>query len=385
MRDGSSSKERGLVRGGSYDQGLGLVRVGDDGDGKPPCRSHGGATIHDQTGRVSIGLDYLEFTLPFELKDRFLDGLPGGHELIRNKRGEIIGWRGYSHSAFIAQGKGRVGWSPGDDRMGFHVSLGSQALGVLAGLDDAWSDHPNLVGWILDDLGGHLTRIDVAFDDKTGMLDLDTMIDAAAVGEYVSRWREWQRLTSGKTVDGDIVIGSSLYMGSKKSDSQMRAYDKRSERLQKGRADQVAGVDHWVRVEVQFRRDRANAIGNIFKKAKTMARETAEKLSGVLRGLVEFKEPSNDTNKQRQPAAGWWVAFLGGAEKATLAPVVKDVRTVADVMLWISQQVGPSLALVEEGLGKTAAWAWLLDTSQESRSRWTARHRSILAASGEGG
>jgi len=327
---------------------------------------------------MELGLDYLEFTVPYHHKDAVLTGIPGGYELVKNDKGQPVGWRGYTRSAFIAQGKGRVGWSPDDERMGFHVSLGSQALSVMAGLDADWSDHPGLVGLVLDELGGHLTRVDVAFDDHEGILDLDAIGLALREGRFVSRWRSWQDLTSSKLVDGQWVMGQTFYMGSKKSDTQLRVYDKRAERLQKGK-DVEPGP--WVRAELQFRRKRANLVGQLFKTAKQNLEQVRAHLAGVLRGLVEFKAPNWDTNKQRQAASPWWVEFLEHAEKATLAVVVAEPRTVDDVKEWVSRQVAPSLALLEDALGFDRAWSFLFQEAQVGRGRYRPRHRAILAAS----
>lgn len=324
---------------------------------------------------IEAGVDYLEFTVDYANRGEVLDLIPGGVEVRRNQKGELIGWRGYTHSGEIAQGKGRVGWSPDDERMGFHVSLGSEGLSVLAALDDRWKDHAGVLQVILDRLGGHATRLDLCWDDFAGLLGMDDFEDALHAGRFVSRWRSWECRTSEK----NGVRGRSAYMGSPQSDSMLRVYDKRAERLQKGFEVEV---DHWLRVEVQFRRKRADAVAHLFKRVREAGAEVMTRLAGVLRGLVEFKEPSSDTNKQRQAPAGWWLRFLGGAEKAALAVVKAEARTLADVKAWIAQQVSPSLALLEKGLGFDQAWGFLYAEAQAGRSRWTARHRSVLAASG---
>jgi len=328
---------------------------------------------------VELGVDYWEFTVPYDNMADLLAVIPCGVEPLRNRNGDVVGWRGYTHSGFVAQDKGRVGWSPDDQRMGVHVSLGGEALRVLAALDDRWRDLPSVMAYVLQDLGGHTTRVDLAWDDKEGLLDLDEVGSALAERRFVSRWRQWQHIDSDKLTDGGWVRGDSYYMGSGKSDAQLRCYDKRAERLQKGHDVEA---DHWVRVELQLRRKRSDAAARLYTSVTTRAGAVMRKLTGVLRGYVEFKQQVPDPNKSRWPVAAWWLRFLGWAEKAKLATVEAEARTVQDVKSWVSAQVAPSLALLEDALGFDRAWAFLFAEAQEGRLRFRARHRAILSASG---
>jgi len=328
--------------------------------------------------KVEALVDYFEFSVPYDSKADLVAVLPCGVEELRNKRGEAVGWRGYQRSGFVAQGEGRIGWSPEDRRMGVHVSLGSRALGVLAALDPRWADLPAMMRYILEDLGGHTTRIDLAFDDKSGLLDMGEIGSALREGRYVSRWRKWRYFESAEPTEDGMIVGESYYLGSSKSDTQLRVYDKRAERLQKGA--EVA-VDHWIRCELELRRKRSDAASRLWLKVKEEGEAVMVKLAGALRGLVEFKDPSTDTNKQRQPIATWWAQFLGWAEKAKLAAVEAEARTLEDVRAWVSRQVAPSLALLEEGMGFDKAWAFLYAEAKEGRHRWRPRHKAILKAS----
>jgi len=328
---------------------------------------------------VEVGVDYWEFTCPWDRGRSLLYSFPGGYEVRRNERGEVIGWRGYTHSALVAQGKGRVGWSPEDERMGVHFSLSSEALSVLAALDEAWADLSSVMDAVHSELGGHTTRVDVCWDETSGLLDLGVVREALRNRDYVARWREWQYLESEKeTRDFGPVRGETFYLGSSKSDSQLRVYDKRAERLQKGHAVEV---DHWVRVELQLRRKRADAVSRLWAQVRTDADAIVTRLTGFLRSMVEFKDASSrDTNGTRRPVAGWWARFLGFAEKASVAVARAEARTVEDVKEWVDRQVGPSLALLQEALGFDQAWAFLYQTAQDGRDRWGPRHKAILMA-----
>jgi len=334
-------------------------------------------------GEVKALVDYWEFTVPYSSMNKCLQLFPCGVEVLRNRRGDFVGWRGYTRSGFVAQSEGRVGWSPDTpdrERMGFHVSLGSQALSTLAALDARWLDLPGVMRYVLEDLKGHSTRVDVAFDDYDGLLDMDVVRAAMDARSYVSRAKCTDQYRSDRYARKyGIVRGETCYFGSPRSDTQLRIYDKRAERMQKNKDVDVD--QHWIRAELQFRRKRAVAAGRLWSTVKDNAGAVMRQFAGVLRSHVEFKEPSFDANKSRWPVARWWATFLGWAEKAKLAVVQADARTLEDVQAWVVSQVAPSLALLEEGMGFDRAWGWLFQVGQEGRNRWGPRHRAILRAS----
>jgi len=316
---------------------------------------------------LTAKIDYLEFTLSHDRLFDLVGLIPGGLTPLDR------GWRGYTSSAFVAGGKGRVGWHVDRPEMGVHVSLGSQALAILAGQDERWADLPGMLQLLREKWGGHVTRLDVAFDDLEGALDLGVMEDAVRAGHFTTRWKGGYKRWGWGNQAGD-----TLNFGSRGSDAFLRAYDKRLERLANvGECDK----EHWIRVELQLRRERADVVARLFQTVNDNARAVLVYLAGVVRGYLEFKTPSaTDSNKRRWAPAGWWLSFLGFVEKARIH-VDKVVRTIQHVMDWIGRQVAPSLALVEAALGSDQGWAFLYAMADQGRARWGPRHRAILSAS----
>ena len=113
----------------------------------------------------------------------------------------------------------------------------------------------------------NLTRLDVAFDDHEGLLDIDVLEMDTRELSFVSKFRktavEWEW-------DHDKLIkGLSIYHGRKASEIMIRIYDKAAERgFDDGR--------HWVRVELQLRDSRALAFLDAPGKI-------GDRFSGVLR------------------------------------------------------------------------------------------------------
>ena len=322
-------------------------------------------------GEVSGKLDFWEFTVPYHQADRLASVFPGGWTGRTKAGGEVRGFRGYTHSAELAIGSGLVGWCPDRHEMGIHCSLGGEALQLLAGQDGAWRDLPGMVGFVHDELGGKTRRLDVAFDDQVGILDLDTVGRALDERLFTARWRDYEYYRSRKRG----VVGETYRLGSGRSDTLLRVYDKRAERLQKGFEDQVEGVSHWIRVELQLRRDWAFAAA---EKVKTRGRGVWVHLRGVLAGMVEFKERGLDSNRARWPVAPWWARFLGAVSKAYLV-VPEKVKTLQEKQAIFELQNGPSMAVFVEALGFDGAWGFLYGVAERGGSRMGARHELVVS------
>lgn len=155
------------------------------------------------------------------------------------------------------------------------------------------NDWGGLLQFCLSDASDiNLTRLDVAFDDHTGLLDIHRLHADTAEQSYVSRSRTW-KVTYGSK-------GTSLYYGSDQSNTLIRIYDKAAER----------GFDpeelHWVRVEMQLRDNIAQGFADGF-----LCRDLGEQFCGVLKRYLRFCVPSEDTNKSRWATAPYWDEFLG--------------------------------------------------------------------------
>jgi len=333
---------------------------------------------------VTVLCDYWEFTVKdFDRGLEFLDAMPGGYEIRRNKDGKPVGWRGFSVSCLLAQGSGHAGYHPDHEDWGVHFSLDGQALGVLATLSETWRDLPGVMDRVHEELGGKTTRIDLAWDDTSGVLDLDVIGASLRGGHYTSRWEKWRHFEDGGR---GSLGGETWYVGKPKrgsSDSQLVFYNKRVQQMEKG-VVLPEELTHWVRCELRLRRKRANAAADLWREVKVRTGEVLSELAGVLRSLIEFKEPSAswDSNKSRRPIAGWWARFLNFAEKAKLEVVEAEARTYEDVMNWMYTQMGPSMAMLEEKLGFDKFWAFMHEVKEEGRGRMGPRHKAMLQAGG---
>ena len=115
----------------------------------------------------------------------------------------------------------------------------------------------------------NISRLDVAYDDHGGILDITQISDDTETGRYISKTRNFEVINSNR--------GKTIMHGSKSSSVLIRIYDKARER---GHAD----GRHWVRLELQLR-DR-NALGFIQNDAVI-----GKKFLGVVYNYLRYVVP----------------------------------------------------------------------------------------------
>jgi len=284
----------------------------------PPSSNTG---VQSASGSLSALVDWASLT--FSDAEHDLAGVlamfGGEHEwsaLERGANGYRAGWvRGAVKVLYDGQ--------PG---MGIHVQLSGKGCRQLEA-EGLVTDWQSFVGWVLA-AGGSFSRLDLALDDRAGLVNLDLVEEAVRSDAYVSRWRSW-RITQSKS-RGAAQLGRTVNFGAPQSDASLRIYDKAAEQ----------GVEGpWVRLEMQMRDDRAQRL------ALALSEKGAGVVAGVLRGYLDFKQAGEGTQKTRWRSAAWWSELLAAAERVVLgtAPLV---RTVASIKAWVSRQVAPSLAIL---------------------------------------
>ncbi len=143
----------------------------------------------------------------------------------------------------------------------------------------------------------NITRLDVAFDDFVGVLDMQRLQHDVMAHNYVSKFRsvkiEFSRV--------DDIEGYTLYFGSPKSAIMFRIYDKKAEQKI------ITPDDHWVRFEMQLRDDRASFFCDCLNNGVVID----ELFFNVVNNYLRFVVPSDtDNNRSRWATADYWFNFL---------------------------------------------------------------------------
>lgn len=170
---------------------------------------------------------------------------------------------------------------------------GCRAFESLSQLSGKWDD---LFKTIISQRM-NITRLDVAYDDHIGLLDINQVIQDTRAQEYVSKSDYWEVLESSK--------GQSLQIGSPQSDVLIRIYDKAAER-------HCSSDTHWIRVELQLRRDRAI-------KFTELPLTIGQSFAGVVVNYLRYVEPQDfDSNKWRWPIKPYWGELLCNADAISI-------------------------------------------------------------------
>lgn len=141
----------------------------------------------------------------------------------------------------------------------------------------------------------NVTRLDMAFDDHTGILDIAELQDDTDSHMYVSRSRQW-KVEYGSQ-------GTTIYHGSPRSNMYIRIYDKAAER-------NLENV-HWIRVEMQMRDEIAfGFISGLIKNP------VGDQFRGVLHNYLRYVvDPGTDENMSRWPMADYWAELINGIQR----------------------------------------------------------------------
>ncbi|MBQ9673195.1 MAG: replication initiation factor domain-containing protein [Ruminococcus sp.] len=210
---------------------------------------------------------------------------------------ESYGFYGWTKSLFFSNIRIMFG---GDVHEGL-VMLEMSGQGCRTFETLGHGDFNNLFRFCLDNKDEvKITRIDVAFDDFTGLLDLDNIVEDTLKCNFISRFRAKAKVEI--TINPDGSLARSVTHGKRSSSVMVRIYDKAAER---NRSDEVP---HWVRCELQLRQERAQEFVRLLIEENEMIDNL---YFAVLNHYLRYVTISDtDSNKWRADIAEHWLDFF---------------------------------------------------------------------------
>ncbi len=173
-------------------------------------------------------------------------------------------------------------------------------------------DYNTLFTFALENLGPiHITRIDIAFDEYTGILNMDKLCKHTSEHKYRSL-ADYYSVTSSSN-------GQSINIGSPQSAVLIRIYDKLAERLSKMRGEQDKEkirdeIQHWIRIELQMRDERAlEFVRLVLDKA-----DIGQVYSGVLRHYLEYGWYRDAEDSKSFEVFPYWQKIINSAESLSI-------------------------------------------------------------------
>lgn len=195
---------------------------------------------------------------------------------------------------------------------------------------------------------GHLTRLDIALNDKWGLLDMDDIVRAVQEKRFWTKSRSY-------AIHGNSDAGWTVNFG--KAPFVIRAYDKQKEQASKGNETDIKN-----RVEIELHQDRAeqvldewfandNLVAFTIDMLYTYLWFTDEPIADDLLTGIQARDEIETTIKSM---TSWQLlTLLGSKMKFIREP---KPQSVASIKKWVEQSVVPSLAVLK----KTGHWAEIM-------------------------
>lgn len=249
--------------------------------------------------------------------------------------------------------------SNGQEGMGICIEFSGQGCRSFEDFSDlTWFD---VFALLLDQYNEfNITRLDLAFDDHTGILDMGQLLDDTDDRYYRSKTR-WWKVEYGST-------GTTIYHGSPQSNIRVRIYDKAAER---GLTDGT----HWIRVEVCLRDE--NASGAALACCDYM--NVGSAFAGILSNYLTYCEPTGDSNRSRWPAAEYWEALLHDAAAIHIAAKPGTEYNVFRLQSYLRDQAGGAIYTWLQLYGVEG----IEELIKERKSPLNPRHKKILQDAGK--
>ncbi|CCF27458.1 replication initiation factor domain-containing protein [Leuconostoc citreum] len=195
---------------------------------------------------------------------------------------------------------------------------------------------------------GHLTRLDIALNDKWGLLNMNDIVRAVQEKRFWTKSRSY-------AIHGNSDAGWTVNFG--KAPFVIRAYDKQKEQESKGNDTDIKN-----RVELELHQDRAEQVLDEWFANDNLVDFTVDMLytylwftdEPIADDLLTGVKARDEIEATVKSMASWeLLTFLGHKMKFIRQPKTQSVDSIKK---WVEQAVAPSLAVLQ----KTGHWADVL-------------------------
>lgn len=363
----------------------------------PPTPLDLRSTIHWIQGTGSLSLPGSE---PFALLESFLDFV-FGHFLddyvLQPGKGYNPG-RYFEHSGYSLAG-GRFAWN--DDKSGridFWLSLPgslldriplqakfpqSDLVGLIAGLSNPDSKYIKF----------KCTRIDVALDDYSLSFPVQSMAELIRCCDSDGKLQHIARVHQARIYEsfGEDNKGITAYLGSAKSESFLRYYDKSLE---------SGGKENCNRFELQSRGYKAaslfSQLGEIIHSVHYSDERFYHHLNDcpVLPRDLDFTVPqflashvvgfcdfvvSREAHLERCVRFDWWQRIIDSVGSINRISSKKVVHSILKSCDWILSQVAPTLSVLQDVFGIPEFQSKIVSWLADGKSRYDSKHEKLIS------
>lgn len=219
---------------------------------------------------------------------------------------------------------------------------------------------------------GVFKRIDLAINDKTGLLDIPELAKKCKEEECISVFRNFKNYRSGELVrrDEKLDMGNTLYIGSLKSEVYFCIYEKDYEQYVKNNIP-IEEVEIKNRFEIRLKNDRAlHAIEDLLQYGN--AERTA---FSIINRYVRFVDKNVSKRRANWKMNERWSCFIGKNRTEIRLTTQPEPYTFERTLNWLRRQVAPTLKIVSilDVLNETSTMQELVKEAQ-----LTERHEKLI-------
>ena len=193
--------------------------------------------------------------------------------------------------------------------------------------------------------GGVMKRLDLAINDKAGILDIPKLKEKYKAGECMSYFRMQKDYSGTEKCGSDLPknTGETLYLGSTSSELYMCAYQKNYEQYVKN-GTEIEDTEIKNRFEIRMKNERA-----YYAVVDLLTYRDAERTAfSIINHYVRFVDRENGKPKSKWKLNADWAWFIGEHREKIRLTTQPEPFTLQKALNWLHRQVAPTLKMVEE-------------------------------------
>ncbi len=220
--------------------------------------------------------------------------------------------------------------------------------------------------------GGVMKRLDLAINDRVGLLDIPKLTKKCQQEECISLFRTFKSYRSGELLKPDEKdgMGNTLYIGSLKSEVYFCLYEKDYEQYIK-LGIPLDQTETKNRFEIRLKNDRAYyAIQDLLK-----GRSIESTTFSIINRYLRFADKVAGKRRTNWPLNEQWGRFIGRNRKEIQLTSDPKPYTIERTLNWLGRQVAPTWKMAKE-LDRLNQTTYIQD--MVNNARLSDRHKKIL-------
>ena len=222
--------------------------------------------------------------------------------------------------------------------------------------------------------GGVMKRLDLAINDRAGILDIPELTEKCNREECISVFRSFKSYASGELIrkqeQDKAGMGHTLYIGSLKSEVYFCCYEKNYEQYAKlGIPVSEALIKN--RFEIRLKNERA-----YYAVRDLLTHYDAERTAfSIINRYLRFVDIEEDKRREDWKLNDRWAWFIGKGREPLKLTTQPEPYTLSRTLNWIARQVAPTLKMLKRiDAGNNTEYL----KNIEQHAKLTEKHEQII-------